>query len=258
MKKAKLSFQIILRISILVVLICTALTFVSVASFRTVLVDQVVSSMTKSRDDGAKLIEMAISSYIKEVDAVAERFDIRSMDWSVQKPILESEAKRIGFECFQVGDISGNAISTNGENVYVGGYSYYGKVLAGESCISDVSYSDSSRKMVVVVNSPIKNDKGEVIGVLSAVADASFMNSIVNSIDLDFDGTVFIINDAGYKMAGEDYTGKTELINNIFDKEFAPHTNLGQFRNLQIKMIQGGTNVEQFYVDGRAYFLAYQ
>jgi methyl-accepting chemotaxis protein len=59
-------------------------------------------------------------------------------------------------------------------------------------------------------------------------------------------------------MAGEDYTGKTELINNIFDKEFAPHTNLGQFRNLQIKMIQGGTNVEQFYVDGKAYFLAYQ
>ena len=161
MKKAKLSFQIILRISILVVLICTALTFVSVALFRTVLVDQVVSSMTKSREDGAKLIEMAISSYIKEVDAVAERFDIRSMDWSVQKPILESEAKRIGFECFQVGDISGNTISTNGENVYVGGYSYYGKVLAGESCISDVSYSDSSRKMVVVVNSPIKNDKTE-------------------------------------------------------------------------------------------------
>ena len=112
MKKGKLSFQIILRISGIIVLICSVLTVFSVTLFKKVLTEQVISSMTKSRDDGVKLIEMAITSYIKEVDAVAQRFDIRSMDWSVQKPILESEAKRIGFECFQVGDISGNAITT--------------------------------------------------------------------------------------------------------------------------------------------------
>jgi len=258
MKKEKLSFQIILRISGIIVLICSVLTVFSVTLFKKVLTEQVISSMTKSRDDGVKLIEMAITSYIKEVDAVAQRFDIRSMDWSVQKPILESEAKRIGFECFQVGDISGNAITTRNEQLYIGGYSYYGKVLAGESCISDVAYEERFKKMVVVVNSPIKNEKGEIIGVLSGVADASFTNSIVNSMDLDYDGEIFIINDAGYKMAGVDYSGKSELENNIFDKNYGPDTKYGQFRNLQIKMIQGETGLEQFYMNDRDYFLSYQ
>jgi len=258
MKKGRLSFQIILRISVLVIAICTALTFISVASFRTVLIDTVVSSMTKSRDDGVKLVEMAISSYIKEVNAVAQRIDIRSMDWSIQKPILESEAKRIGFECFQVGDVSGNAITTRNEQLFVGGHAYYGKVLAGESCISDVSYEERFKKMVVVVNSPIKNENGEIIGVLSGIADASFTNDIVNSIDLDYDGEVFVINDAGYKMAGENYSGKTELVNNIFDKSFAPDTKFGQYRKLQIKMIQGDSGVDEFYMNNKPYLFAYK
>ncbi|MEE0998346.1 MAG: methyl-accepting chemotaxis protein [Treponemataceae bacterium] len=257
MKKRKISFQIILRISAIILIICTTLSLVSVVLFKKVLTEQVMSSMIKSRDDGAKLIEMAISSYIKEVDAVAQRYDIRSMDWNIQKPVLQSEAKRIGFECFQVSDISGNAITTRNESLNIGGYSYFGQVLAGESCISDVSYEERFKKMVVVVNSPIRNENGEIIGVLSGVADASFTNDIVNSIDLDYDGEVFVINDAGYKMAGVDFIGKKALENNIFDKNYGPDTGFGQYRQLQIKMIQGGSDLEQFYMNGRDYFLAY-
>ena len=222
MKKRKISFQIILRISAIILIICTTLSLVSVVLFKKVLTEQVMSSMIKSRDDGAKLIEMAISSYIKEVDAVAQRYDIRSMDWNIQKPVLQSEAKRIGFECFQVSDISGNAITTRNESLNIGGYSYFGQVLAGESCISDVSYEERLKKMVVVVNSPIRNENGEIIGVLSGVADASFTNDIVNSIDLDYDGEVFVINDAGYKMAGVDFIGKKALENNA-DAVGEPH-----------------------------------
>ena len=180
------------------------------------------------------------------------------MDWDVQKPVLKSEAARIGFECFQVGDVSGNAITTRDEQVYAGGYSYYGRVLAGESCISDVSYEERFNKMVVVVNSPIRNEAGDIIGVLSGVADASFTNTIVNSIELDYDGEVFVINDAGYKMAGVDYTNKTELENNIFDKNYGPETGFGQYRALQIKMIQGGCDIERIGMNGREYYLAYK
>ena len=66
MRKARLSFQILLRISVIIFLICTVLTMVSVTLFSSVLIDQVKGSITKSRDDGVKLIEMAISSYIKK------------------------------------------------------------------------------------------------------------------------------------------------------------------------------------------------
>lgn len=132
MKTNSLSFKIVLRISILVVFICVLITSFSILLLRRVQTNQVESTMTKVRDDAGKLMELSINAYIREVDTIAQRNDIRSMDWKVQKSILKIEAKRIGFESFEVGNPNGMAHSTRGDDVWVGGRAYYGKALAGK------------------------------------------------------------------------------------------------------------------------------
>ncbi len=257
MKTNSLSFKIVLRISILVVFICVLITSFSILLLRRVQTNQVESTMTKVRDDAGKLMELSINAYIREVDTIAQRNDIRSMDWKVQKSILKMEAKRIGFESFEVGNPNGMAHSTRGDDVWVGGRAYYGKALAGKSNISDILYDEQIEKMVVHVSSPLYDDKGDVIGVLSGVADAAFMNHITSSIDLEYDGFIFIINDAGEKIAGINYYGKKELENNIHDAAYGPNTKYGQFRELQIKMINQESGFETFDMDGSSYFLTY-
>lgn len=257
MKTNSLSFKIVLRISLLVILICVLITSFSVLLISKSQTNQVKSTMIKLRDDAGKLIELSINAYIREVEAIAQRNDIRSMDWSIQKPVLQAEANRIGFESFEVGNPNGMAHSTQGADIWVGGRSYYGKALGGTSNISDLVYDERYQKIVVVVSSPIRDEQGGIIGVLSAVTDASFTNQITSSISLDYDGFIFIINDGGDKMAGVDYKGWKNLENNIHDAEYAPNTKNGQFRELQIKMINEKTGFETFYMDGQAYFLSF-
>ena len=257
MKTNSLSFKIVLRISILVIFICVLITSFSIMLVKRVQTNQVESTMTKVRDDAGKLMELSINAYIREVDTIAQRNDIRSMDWEIQNPILKTEAKRIGFEFFEVGNPNGMAHSTRGENIWVGDRAYYGKALAGKSNISDIVYDEHIKKMVVHISSPLYDQKGDVVGVLSGVADASFMNQITSSINLEYDGFIFIINDAGEKIAGVDYNGKNQLENNIHDAAYAPETKNGQFRELQIKMINNENGFETFNMDGSSYFLSY-
>ena len=257
MKTNTLSFNIVTRIALLVVLICVLQTTFSIYLLNKIQTNQVISTMAKSRDDAGKLIELSIDAYIREVEAIAQRNDIRQMNWDVQKPLLQAEAKRIGFESFEVGNINGMAHSTYGDDIWVGDRTYYGTALGGKSTISDIVYDKRYQKMVVVVSSPLCSKNGQVVGVLSGVADASFTNQITSSIQLDYDGFVFIINDSGDKMAGADYKNKSELENNIHDPKYAPDSRYGQFREAQIKMIQNESGLETFFMDGKPYFLSY-
>ncbi|EID85866.1 Methyl-accepting chemotaxis protein [Treponema sp. JC4] len=257
MKTNSLSFKIVTRIALLVVLICLLLASFSIVLVYKVQTNQVVSTMAKIRDDAGSLIELSIDAYIREVEAVAQRADIRSMDWEVQRPVLQAEAKRVGFESFEVGNPNGMAHSTQGEDIWVGGRSYYGTALGGTANISDLVYDERYKKMVVVISSPLRDDDGGIAGVLSGVADASFTNKITSSIKLDYEGFIFIINDAGEKMAGVDYKGRTALENNIHDGYYAPEGKFGQFRELQIKMIQNESGLDTFFMDGKEYFLSF-
>ena len=71
MKTNTLSFKIVLRIAILVVIICTLLTSISIIIQRNLQTNQVISTMTKVRDDAGKLMELSIQAYIREVDTIA-------------------------------------------------------------------------------------------------------------------------------------------------------------------------------------------
>ncbi len=257
MKTNSLSFKIVTRIALLVVLICLLLASFSIVLVYKVQTNQVVSTMAKIRDDAGSLIELSIDAYIREVEAVAQRADIRSMDWEVQRPVLQAEAKRVGFESFEVGNPNGMAHSTQGADIWVGGRSYYGTALGGKANISDLVYDERYKKMVVVISSPLRDDDGGIVGVLSGVADASFTNKITSSIKLDYEGFIFIINDAGEKMAGVDYKGRSALENNIHDGYYAPEGKFGQFRELQIKMIQNESGLDTFFMDGKEYFLSF-
>lgn len=257
MKIGKLAITNMIGISTLVIVICLTLTGIAVSLFGSIQNKQLNNSLSRSLDDTDKIIETKIDGYIKQVQAIAQRDDIRSMDWSKQNKILSSEAKRIGYEAFQVGDASGNVKDTKGLSFYDGDKSYFKKTLSGRANLSDVHYDSTHGKMVVNVSAPIYDNNNTIIGVLSAVEDASFTNEITSSIKLDYDGFCFVIDNYGQKMAGVDYNGKSTLENNLRDKEYNPDGPFGQFAAIQSRMIQGDTKIEDFFMSGKEYLISY-
>ncbi|MFA6857835.1 MAG: methyl-accepting chemotaxis protein [Treponema sp.] len=249
-----LGFQYILEISILIIFVCITLSTLIYNYVRKSDVAQITGSMAKRSGDIGKLVDYEINSYIQHVEDIAQRPEIQSMDFTQQRPVLIAEAKRIGFERFQVGDLNGDVISTTGERANAADRPFYKQALAGKSNISDVLYARIDLKMVIVVSCPIYNNEGKIAGVLSGVTSARKLNDILSSVRLDYEGSSFIINKTGQKMAGIDYTKATVLDNDLEKKDTA---SLSGLITAEKQMIAEKEGLCTFENNNKMYYLTF-
>ena len=109
----------------------------------------------------------------------------------------------------------------------------------------------------MMVSSPILDEKDRVVGVLSGVISTEEINSIVSAIKLDYEGYSFVLNAGGFKMAGTDYRNKTELENDLRNRDARKGGRLADLALAQKRMIQGRTSLTEFYLDKTPYYLYY-
>ncbi len=208
------------------------------------------------------------------MEDIASREDVRTMNWSVQKSVLVKEAERIGFERFQVGYVDergghavGDVISTTGDTANAGDRAFFKQAAAGISNISDVLFARIDLKMVICVSAPIFSAKGEVIGVLTGVTDASLLNDLVNEINVENNGFCFVINQSGTKMAAVNYEDVENAQNDITNSEgreaadgveaILADARYDELAAVERKMIAGESGVDTYSFDGKKYFIGY-
>ncbi|MBC2582321.1 methyl-accepting chemotaxis protein [Clostridium sp. DJ247] len=250
-----ISKRIMIKIMLLILLVCITMGVGYFFHASKMLTNSINNQLKNRANDGAKLISKEISNYINRVEDIAERPDIKTMDWETQKAVLISEAKRIGFERFQVGDLNGDVISTTGDKSNGKDRDFYKKALQGQSNISDVLFGRIDKKMVIVVSSPIKDNNGNVIGVLSGVTDASKINQIIEDTKINNGGYAFIISKDGTKMAHKNY----ELVKNADNdiKNLSKNSDLKELVDIENKMISGKNESSTYNYKGSTNFIAY-
>ncbi len=253
LQKKGLAFQIVLRISILVIATCAILTTVLFFTMKKATENQLISTLEKRAVDAGKLVDKEIQGYIKQTEDIAQRPDIRAMDWNAQREALIPEAKRIGFERWQVGDLKGDVISTGGQKANAADRAFYKKALQNESNISDVLFARIDLKMVICVSSAIRDTNGKIAGVLTGVTSAEKLNEITSNIDLDYEGGCFIINSSGAKMAGIDYKNSESLDNDLEKND----KSLEGLVAAEKKMIANKKGITTYSNNGKDYYLAF-
>lgn len=253
--KSKVQNKFIIQITLLVLVICLTLGIVCGKLSSQLLQNSLEETLNTKADDCSKLIKKEIDNYISQVETLAQRPDISSMNWESQQQILLDEAKRMGFERFQVGDLNGDVISTDGTKANASDREFYKQALAGKSNISDVIFARIDKKMVIVISSPIKNNN-KVVGVLSAVSDASKLNEIISSLDLANDGYGFIINKEGIKMAHKDYSLVENADNDLDNVSNDP--SLKELTSIEEKMIEGKSGLEKYTYNNEKNIIIYR
>ena len=248
-------FKFILQITAFVFLICITLGGISNIFASDSIKEAVNSKLKISAVDSSKLVTSEINKYIAQVEDIAQRPDINSMEWLTQKEVLTSEAKRIGFERFQVGDLNGDVISTTGEKANAADREFYKEALAGTANVSDVLFARIDKKMVLIVSAPIKDKDGKVAGVISAIADASKLNEIIAGLDLEYDGYGFMINKAGVKMSHKDYSLVENADNDLVNVKDNPALN--ELASVEQKMINGENGSDTYKEDGKEKLITY-
>lgn len=273
-KKKSIKTQLLLSTIMLIAVICVIFAVITVASVSGLLRNYVSAEMSNRAEDASKLVEQQINTYIAQVEDIASREDIRTMNWSVQKGVLIKEAERIGFERFQVGYVDerdghavGDVISTTGDTANAGDRAFFKQAAAGISNISDVLFARIDLKMVICVSAPIYNAKGEVIGVLTGVTDASLLNDLVNEINVENNGFCFVINQSGTKMTAVNYEDVENAQNDITNSEgrevadgveaIAADARYDELAEVERKMIAGESGVDTYSFGGKKYFIGY-
>lgn len=273
-KKKSIKTELLASTILLIAAICIVFAVITVASVSSLLKGYVQTETSNRAVDASKLVEHQINTYISQVEDIASREDIKTMDWSIQQDVLIREAERIGFERFQIcyvdetaDHVVGDVISTTGDKANAADRAFFKQAASGIPNISDVLFARIDLKMVICVSAPIYNDNGDVIGVLTGVTDASMLNDLVNEINVENNGFCFVINQAGTKMTAVDYADVENSQNDIVcntGREAAEGVEAieadpryAELAAVEEKMIAGESGVDTYRFDGKKYFIGY-
>ncbi len=273
-KKKSIKTELLASTTLLIAAICIVFAVITVASVSSLLKGYVQTETSNRAVDASKLVEHQINTYISQVEDIASREDIKTMDWSIQQDVLIREAERIGFERFQIcyvdetaDHVVGDVISTTGDKANAADRAFFKQAASGIPNISDVLFARIDLKMVICVSAPIYNDNGDVIGVLTGVTDASMLNDLVNEINVENNGFCFVINQTGTKMTAVDYADVENSQNDIVcntGREAAEGVEAieadpryAELAAVEEKMIAGESGIDTYRFDGKKYFIGY-
>ena len=150
--------------------------------------------------EGVNYIEAAIQGNINILEAIANREEIRSMDWDTQFPILERELARLkdkGYLGIGVVFPDGTTRYVDGLEANLGDRDYVQKAFAGKSNVSDVIVSRVTNSTVLMYASPIYNLEGKVGGVLVVRSPGDALNDITKHMGYGQYGYAYIIGANG-------------------------------------------------------------
>ncbi|NLD91438.1 MAG: methyl-accepting chemotaxis protein [Fibrobacter sp.] len=216
---------------------------------------QQVETAPQMAIQGSQIIRNKLDSYLFTINAIAERNDIRSMDWNIQKPVLEQEIKRVGFLGMGIIDPGGNAIYPDGSTASLGDRAYFKDAIKGKSCFSEVIISRVNNKPVMMVAAPVKNKNNQIAAVLIARLDGTWLSDITDNIGFGKGGYSYIIDSKGTFIAHVDREFVSKQRNFIIESE--KDSSYADISRILQTMTDGTTGYGEYRFSGADQFIGY-
>lgn len=176
------------------------------------------NSLILLAQDAAKLTESRIETQQKTVNMIALNNGINSMDWEIQRPILQEQLGKTNFLDLAIVDLKGNAKYSSGDTANLADRDYVQKALAGETNVSDLLLSSVTNEIVLMYAAPIVKD-GSVVGALIGRRDGNALSIISDDTGYGNSGYGYIINKEGTIIAHPDREKVLNKFNPIIEQE---------------------------------------
>lgn len=257
MKKIALGLQgkITLMIAVLILLVSTILSATSYISSSDTLIDNIGISLQKRVEENAKTFSKEIRRRAVEVETISRRKDIMTMDWEKQKSVLMKEAKELGVERFQVSDKKGKTSIPGGKTFDLSNAPNFKASISGKTVMTSPLNSEADNKLIIIITTPIKDEHGEIVGVLGSVLDAEIFNKIVEDIKVGERGFAFILDENGRKVGHQDIELVKKGESNI--EKYKDNEEYKDLIDIEKKMIKAEKGFSEFQVDGKNNYIAY-
>jgi len=206
-------------------------------------------------------IEKWLNSLVLELKQIAQRNIVQTMDWNVMqeeiKAIAETRKNTYGF--FAVFQSDGYYYSTlkGKSDISLKDKEYFKAVFeqGKDFAISNPYNSATTGEPIFLINVPIKNDKGELVGSLAGIVYLSTLSKIAGDIKIGASGYGWIVDSDGLVFAHPDSSIVLNL--NILKSTESGFQNLDivgskmLHSNAGTGIIQRPDNVEEYLIFSR-------
>jgi methyl-accepting chemotaxis protein len=208
--------RIVVLISLVVLMVSLSLGILAITIATNVVKRDAEVSMLSQAEIAAELVSETLHARLNLLQELANRREVRSMDFETQKAALIDEIDNIGADDLAIVYPDGNAPHIKGGQApNLSSRDYVQKGLQGKQAVSDIIVSGSG---AIVTSYPLINYmvpitvNGAVAGGLLARNNATLFSDIVKNIGTRNGGLAYLINSAGVVIAHRD----TELVMQSF------------------------------------------
>lgn len=255
--KIGIGVKLAAELMLLMLLVCGTLIFVSYQKSSGIITENVKANLATRAEETAKIFEQKLFQYADEMETMAKREGIVTMDWNVQKPIAMAEAERLGYEEIQVSKTDGKTMVPGGTEPFDLWDQWNFQIsLKGDTYITPPLFSKADNKLIMVITTPIYNAAGtEITGVLGGAIMAEQFNQIVQEVQLGENGYAYMLDENGKRIADRDINAVIEGKADV--EEYAGQKGYEDYVAVQKAMIEGKQGVAEYTYEGVEYFTAY-
>jgi len=195
--RKKLSIKMMLYIGGLVLLVALGLGITALFFATDTVESEAEKTMMQITDLGSAEVEKLIEGRLDVLYEVANRQQMQTMNWELQKEDLTDDVERLGYLDMAVVTPDGKAKYVIGDTVSeLGDRGYVQKAFNGEANVSDVIISRVTNSAVLMFAAPIQRG-GQTVGVLIARRDGAALNDVTDTMGIGENGYVYVVNGEG-------------------------------------------------------------
>ncbi|MHC5725494.1 MAG: sensor histidine kinase, partial [Nostoc sp.] len=191
-----------------------------------------------------------------EIKTLANSLVVRSLDWSVMEPYLQSEVTRLQtFLLIALVTPDGALINTQGGRPNVKDRDFFQQSMAGETVAADPIIGRTSNQLQIQISSPIPAEIGtKPAGVLMGGIPINRVVEVISNLHQGKGSYAFALNSQGVPIAhpNAQLIGTPEKAAQSFLK--SPNPRLVEITQ---QMVAKRTNIELAQLDGKWSYVAY-
>ncbi|WP_292763605.1 ATP-binding protein [Nostoc sp. NOS(2021)] len=245
-----LSIVVILSISIS----ATAITSYNIV--KGLLLDSLKEQALLKTHQGQEDIDNWLAIRKTEIKTLANSLAVRSVDWSVMEPYLQSEVTRLQtFLLIGLVTPDGTAINTQGSHLNAKDREFFQRSMAGETIAADPIIGRTNKQLQIQISSPIPAETGtKPAGVLMGGIPIKRVVEVISNLHQGKGSYAFALNSQGIPIAHPN----TQLIGTR-EKVAQSFLNSPNPRLVEItqQMVAKRTNIELAQLDGKWSYVAY-
>ncbi|MCC5909972.1 MAG: EAL domain-containing protein [Clostridiaceae bacterium] len=181
--RKRLLVGITISLMVLIFIFTTSYNFFT----QNVVADLVKDNSFKNIKAHAEIMDQWLGERVNEIELYANSPTIKTMEWQriesylQQEMIKKSDIYTILFLADTEGNYHTNRTRDAGNLL---DREYFHKVMAGETILSNALISQSTGQQIAVIAAPVKNDAGEVVGLMGGSLDLKKLHNLSQSFNV--------------------------------------------------------------------------